>query len=244
MSASSPTRLSAEKEGEQPSKSSSTFSTDLSVLPDSNDAYLRQEYWEERYKKESNETHFDWCLRPDILLPLMRELIPSKDSRILMLGCGNSLLSEVMYDEGWTQIVNVDYSSALIEQMKEKHSVLRPSMTWHQMDIRELSFEDGSFDVALDKATMDTMMQEKGDPWSPSEKVQADCNAEVSEVLRVLRPLPTSKFLYYTWGQPHFRKRYLTREGWDLRTREIGPPGSFGYYQYVLSPKQEDQLMP
>ena len=47
--------------------------------------------------------------------------------------------------------MNVDYSGALIQQMIEKHSVLRPGMTWHEMDIRKLSFEDDSFDVAIDK---------------------------------------------------------------------------------------------
>lgn len=55
------------------------------------------------------------------------------------------------YDEGWTNIVNVDYSTPLIEQMIEKHSVSRPEMSWHQMDIRALEFEDNSFDVAIDK---------------------------------------------------------------------------------------------
>jgi hypothetical protein len=122
MSAPDAAPSSSEKER---TKERSTFSTDLSVLPPANSAYLRQEYWEERYKKESTETHFDWCLRPDILLPLLsvaaqnayflceleltvpllpsflslrrEELVPDKTSRILMLGCGNSLLSEVMY---------------------------------------------------------------------------------------------------------------------------------------------------
>jgi hypothetical protein len=61
---------------------------------------------------------------------------------------------------------------------------------------------------------------------------------------RVLRHAPTSQFLYYTWGQPHFRKRYLTRDGWNLTTRVIGPPGSFGYYQYRLAINEEAPLMP
>lgn len=45
------------------------------------------------------------------------------------------------------------YSTVLIEQMKEKHAENRPEMEWHQMDIRDLKFPDGSFDVALDKGS-------------------------------------------------------------------------------------------
>lgn len=67
-----------------------------------------------------------------------------------------STLSLDRYDEGYTNIVNVDYSSALIEQMVEKHSVVRPKMSWHQMDIRKLEFEDDSFDVAIDKGQPDS----------------------------------------------------------------------------------------
>lgn len=87
-----------------------------------------------------------------------------------------------MYDEGWKNLVNIDvsssscqrqtastadcasdfqysshnlqYSPALIEQMKIKHSELRPEMTWLEMDIRKLEFDDDSFDIALDKGRL------------------------------------------------------------------------------------------
>lgn len=35
----------------------------------------------------------------------------------------------------------------------------------HEMDVRDLSFDDESFDVAIDKGTMDAMMTAKGDVW-------------------------------------------------------------------------------
>lgn len=38
-------------------------------------------------------------------------------------------------------------------------------MTWLEMDIRALEFEDESFDVVLDKGTMDAMLTSKGDVW-------------------------------------------------------------------------------
>lgn len=33
------------------------------------------------------------------------------------------------------------------------------------MDVRDLEFDDASFDVAIDKGTMDAMMTAKGDVW-------------------------------------------------------------------------------
>lgn len=52
-------------------------------------------------------------------------------------------------------ICALQYSGILIEQMKEKHGDARPGMEWHEMDIRDLKFESGSIDVALDKGTME-----------------------------------------------------------------------------------------
>jgi ubiquinone/menaquinone biosynthesis C-methylase UbiE len=49
---------------------------------------------------------------------------------------------------------HIQYSPALIEQMKAKHSELRPEMTWLEMDIRKLEFVDDSFDIALDKVRL------------------------------------------------------------------------------------------
>jgi hypothetical protein len=38
-------------------------------------------------------------------------------------------------------------------------------MQWLEMDIRQLTFPDESFDVVIDKGTMDAMLTTKGDVW-------------------------------------------------------------------------------
>jgi EEF1A lysine methyltransferase 4 len=95
---------------------------------------------------------------------------------------------------------------------------------------------------------MDAMMTSKGDVWvssllklnsvsllivvqNPSVQVIENCTKEISEVLRVLHP-KTGVFLYLTFGQPHFRRRYLQREATTLQVRELGD--AFHYYLYVL----------
>lgn len=49
--------------------------------------------------------------------------------------------------------------------------------------------------------------------------------------LRVLRK-GTGVFLYLTFGQPHFRKRFLTRPETTLKIKELGE--AFHYYLYIL----------
>ncbi|KAI9062509.1 S-adenosyl-L-methionine-dependent methyltransferase [Trametes sanguinea] len=200
------------------------------VLPKKNEEYGTKEYWDQRYAQESEESSFDWFKSYNDIADIMRELIPDKSSRILMLGCGNSTLSQDMYDDGYKNIVNTDYSGILIEKMRHKHEHSRPEMEWHEMDIRDLKFDDDSFDVAIDKGTMDAMMTAKADVWDPPEEVVQNCNREVDEVLRVLRK--GGIFIYLTFGQPHFRRRYLDRPGTTLEIRKLGE--AFHYYLYIV----------
>ncbi|KGB79114.2 hypothetical protein CNBG_4952 [Cryptococcus deuterogattii R265] len=209
-------------------------------LPPTNEGYGTHEYWEERYAKESDGRTFDWFLSPSYLIPFFEELTADidtgKDARILMLGCGNSALGEVLYDAGWKNIVNIDYSKIVIEQMQERHAEKRPEMTWLEMDVMDLKFGENEFDLIIDKGTMDAMLTTKGDPWNPPEKDIRACTQEVSEALRVLRKRPGSKFAYFTFGQPHFRKRYMqNRPNFTLTHREIGPPEGFAYFLYILA---------
>ncbi|KAF8836736.1 S-adenosyl-L-methionine-dependent methyltransferase [Paxillus ammoniavirescens] len=202
-------------------------------LPQKNQEYGTKEYWNSRYSRESSESSFDWFKSYGDLASHIRPLIPDKGAKILILGCGNSTFSEDMWEDGYRNIVNVDYSAVVIEQMDAKHAELRPEMQWYEMDVRSLSFEDASFDIAIDKGTMDAMMTSSTDVWNPPEAIISDCTAEVSEVLRVLRP--TGTFLYITFGQPHFRRRFLIgphSPNTKLEIKELGE--SFHYYMYSL----------
>lgn len=46
--------------------------------------------------------------------------------KILNLGCGNSIMCEDMYDEGYTQIENMDISEVCIQQMEARNQQIRP----------------------------------------------------------------------------------------------------------------------
>ncbi|KAF9466031.1 S-adenosyl-L-methionine-dependent methyltransferase [Collybia nuda] len=203
----------------------------MSILPTKNEEYGTKGYWCERTSRESNDADFDWFKSYSELAPTIQELIPDRTSRIIMLGCGNSKLSEEMWEDGYKNVINVDYSSVIVEKMRQRHEIQRPNMEWHEMDVRDLRFGDEMFDVAIDKGTMDAMMTSEGDVWDPPQKIIDDCNKEVDEALRVLRK-GKGVFLYLTFGQPHFRRRFLTRPGTTLEVRELGE--AFHYYLYIV----------
>jgi ubiquinone/menaquinone biosynthesis C-methylase UbiE len=100
-----------------------------------------------------------------------------------------------------------------------------------EMDIRDLKFEDQSFDIVIDKGTMDALMCDRGDVWDPSPELIKEVKAEVDEVTRVLKI--GGKFIYITFGQPHFRKRHLARDCWDgIKVSTLGE--AFHYFIYEM----------
>jgi 2-polyprenyl-3-methyl-5-hydroxy-6-metoxy-1,4-benzoquinol methylase len=87
---------------------------------------------------------------------MFRELVPL-DSKILMIGCGNALLSEDMYNDGYHNITNIDISPIVIKQMSERNKE-KGEMKYEVMDVTEMSYRDKSFDVVIDKSTIDTLL--------------------------------------------------------------------------------------
>lgn len=63
---------------------------------------------------------FDWFLSPAYLLPLFEELTAEtgKAARVLMLGCGNSELSEAVrfpsQNSTWHRLIGVDVRCRLV----------------------------------------------------------------------------------------------------------------------------------
>ena len=85
------------------------------------------------------------------------EPILKKDARILMLGCGNAECSEKMYDDGYENIDNIDIAENCITQMKARN-VSRKKMKYEVMDVRALTFPDNTYDMVIDKSTMDSIL--------------------------------------------------------------------------------------
>ncbi|KAL5633345.1 hypothetical protein ACGC1H_003741 [Rhizoctonia solani] len=146
----------------------------MDVIPKHNKSYEGKDYWDERYQSEEGRQPFDWFKSYKDIKEILEVYIPRKNVRILMLGCGNSTLSEDMYQDGYQNIVNIDFSPVVIQHMRSAY----PHMEWLEMDIRDLKFEAETFDILIDKGTMDAMLTGASDVWNPSPEIVENCEAE------------------------------------------------------------------
>jgi hypothetical protein len=78
-------------------------------------------------------------------------------------------MSEDMYLDGYENIVNSDYSPVVIERMRNRCAHME-KMTWVEMDINKLEFDNETFDCVLEKGTIDALLVDEKDPWSLSEE--------------------------------------------------------------------------
>jgi len=84
--------------------------------------------------------------------------LKDKDQKLLVLGCGNSLLSEKMnLKMGIDKITSIDFEESVIRKMQNRGK----SIDYQVMDVLNMSFEDGSYDYAIDKGTLDALCSDQ-----------------------------------------------------------------------------------
>ncbi|KAH0726052.1 hypothetical protein KY284_001917 [Solanum tuberosum] len=171
-------------------------------------------YWDTRYVQEAGS--FDWYQCYSALRPYVRHCV-STSSRVLMVGCGNAVMSEDMVKDGYEEIVNVDISTVAIDMMKRKYEDV-PQMKYLQMDVRDMSFfPDESFDAVIDKGTLDSLMCGTNAPM---------CAAQMlGEVSRLLKN--GGVYMLITYGDPRARMPHLNRSvfNWKIELYIIPRPG-------------------
>ncbi|GKV28678.1 hypothetical protein SLEP1_g37697 [Rubroshorea leprosula] len=192
---------------QQPSPSSDNL---LATLGD----FTSKENWDSFFTIQGNDDSFEWYAEwdqlRDLLLPLLQQ--PSS-CQILVPGCGNSRLSEHLYDAGFHSITNVDFSKVVISDMLRRNVRDRPHMRWRVMDMTQLQFTDETFDAVLDKGGLDALMEPKLGPKLG--------NQYLSEVKRVLRS--GGKFICLTLAESHVLGLLFPkfRFGWNVSVHAI-----------------------
>ncbi|CAM4713706.1 unnamed protein product [Lepidochelys kempii] len=200
----------------------------MALLPRTARDFASAQYWE-RFFQQRGSRAFEWYGGYLELCAALHKYVRPRD-KVLVVGCGNSELSEQMYDVGYQDIVNVDISEVVINQMRERNAHRRPKMSYLQMDMLQMDFQDAQFQVVLDKGTLDAILVDEEE--ATLERVDR-MFAEISRMLQV-----GGRYLCISLAQAHVVKKvvgYFSREGWMVRVHQVsGSDDGADKQQFVL----------
>lgn len=108
---------------------------------------------------------FDWLLSLRAHPQLRAWVLPAShglgaDARVLVVGCGDSTLSEDLWAEGCTRVVGVDIEARCVAAARGR-AAGRAGLEWATVDVAApegLPPGLGAFDLALDKGTLDAIV--------------------------------------------------------------------------------------
>lgn len=106
--------------------------------------FTSKENWDKfftiRGSDDSFEWYAEWAELRDSLLSQLSETnrVQHELAQILVPGCGNSRLSEQLYDVGFKAITNIDFSKVVISDMLRRNVRQRPDMRWRIMDMTNM----------------------------------------------------------------------------------------------------------
>ena len=155
--------------------------------------YSKKSFWNERFEK--TDSNFDWYADWEQLAKYFKVFL-TEDSKILMVGCGNSKMSSQMYNSNFKNITNIDISDIVIGKMQKQF----PEMKWLEMDATKMDFEDNFFDCSIDKGTLDAIMC-GNDPTPPARLIR-----EMHRVTKV-----GGHYCIITHGDPDSRLPYFEK---------------------------------
>ena len=115
-----------------------------------------------------------------------------------------------------------------------------PAVQWLEADVRCMdSLPSHSFDLVIDKGTMDALQADKENPT-----LDEDIEAMLREVSRVLKRRKGSRstFVQVTWEIPYYRYHHTKRDeyAWgsreeSLSTFKLGGSDLYRFYRYDVT---------
>ena len=141
----------------------------MNLLPSDDHEFHSKEYWESFFTKRDAEA-FEWYGEFSDVRGLLSAYCP-KGGEVLVVGCGNSSLSDDLYDQGYESVVSIDFSEVVIKEMEAKQaaraasaaaagSIFMGGAEYVLMDMLNMEFPDGRFLSVVDKGALDALASE------------------------------------------------------------------------------------
>jgi len=142
-------------------------------------ALFGQHVWEDRFclRELRGVPGKDWYCGWLVLRPLLTPFM-SRSDRTLLTGCGDAPIALDLCNDGYEQIVCVDFAPAAVARMRRflsAHGHVTAACACSVEDVADLSLATGTLDVILDKGCFDVLAPESVAKY-------------FSEMLRVLTP--------------------------------------------------------
>lgn len=164
------------------------------VLPYSHIPYWSIDYWNNYYRNRT--AAFEWFTDFSMFKGVVMQHISNK-TLALDLGCGSSSLGrDLIEDAHFQKVVCLDFSSVVIEKMKEEDI---SGLDYQVGDCTRMRFAPNRFDAIFDKGTLDCILCS---PHGQQAALQA-----LSEISRVLKT--GGVYILISAGCPSSRTRLL-----------------------------------
>jgi SAM-dependent methyltransferase len=196
-------------------------------------SFCDQEYWNQRYEKDNS--HFEWYVSWALLKPVIASIIePCKIA--LHVGCGTSTLGVGLIASGIARVVNIDISPVVISYMAQQYAD-ESRLQWQVVDIRQTNYRRKTFDLVIDKGTMDAFMC--------SDVADRIVYAMLSEISRILKP--GGFVIVVSSGAEPLRKSFFEVPAFNWTVREtltIPKQMMPGTHYYVYCAEKNPDLDP
>ena len=111
------------------------------------------------------DSSFEWLVDPKELVHLLLSSAlgigetGDVEARVCVVGCGRSRLGHALRDQcGYRWISSFDNDANVVADMRARYGKDDPRMTWIQADITQPFAPKGSFDLCVDKGTLDAVL--------------------------------------------------------------------------------------
>ena len=116
-------------------------------------------YWEEHYSQDQEAT--EWYLDPRDIKDIIEEYAEKEGTKVLVKGTGTCVLAPALAKDGFESVTGIDFSPSAIKKMRKNNrgDDAIENLSYRVMDCRDMQYEDGSYTLIVDKATMDCIFQ-------------------------------------------------------------------------------------